>query len=65
VLRLYGDRNPESPWVFPHRSGRHAGQPVQDIKNGFHAALAIAGIQTSRGTTCGTRLPRRLFGRPR
>jgi integrase len=42
---LYADRDPVCPWVFPHRSGPTAGEPVQDIKNGFHAALALAGIQ--------------------
>jgi integrase len=42
---LHADRNPESPWVFPHKSGRKAGQPVEDIKNGFHAALEAAEIQ--------------------
>ena len=41
---LHADRNPESPWVFPHKSGPSAGEPVQDIKNGFHAALELADI---------------------
>jgi integrase len=38
-------RTPESPYVFPHKSGPSAGAPVQDIKNGFHAALELAGIE--------------------
>src|SRR6266566_5572761 len=38
-------KTPESQYVFPHRSGPNAGQPVQDIKNGFHAALKIAEIE--------------------
>jgi len=44
VETLHGRRNPESPWVFPHKSGPSEGEPVQDIKNGFHAALEIAEI---------------------
>jgi Phage integrase family len=31
--------------VFPHTSGRKQGEPVQDIKNGFHAALELAEIR--------------------
>jgi integrase len=42
---LNADRNPASPHVFPHKSGPHAGDPVQDIKNGFHAAVELAGIE--------------------
>jgi len=42
---LHADRHPESPWVFPHKSGPNAGEPVQDIKNGFHAALEAADIE--------------------
>jgi len=42
---LQADRNPASPWVFPHKSGPNVGEPVQDIKNGFHAALEAADIQ--------------------
>jgi integrase len=42
---LHADRDPVSPWVFPHRSGPNAGEPVQDIKNGFHAALSLASIE--------------------
>ena len=42
---LYGSREPVSPYVFPHRSGPNAGEPVMDIKNGFHAALELAEIQ--------------------
>jgi Phage integrase family len=45
IEKLYADRNPESPWVFPHKTGKKAGQPVQDIKNGFHAALDLAEIE--------------------
>ena len=37
-------KTPESPYVFPHKSGPSEGEPVQDIKNGFHAALEIAEI---------------------
>ncbi len=42
---LHADRNPESPWVFPYKPGRHAGQPVHDVKNRFHAALEATEIQ--------------------
>ena len=42
---LHADRNPESSWVFLHRSGRNVGEPVQEIKNGFHGALKLADIQ--------------------
>ncbi len=41
---LDGTKTPESVYVFPHRSGPNAGEPVQDIKNGFHAALQLAEI---------------------
>jgi integrase len=42
---LHDTRQPESPYVFPHRSGPNAGEPVVDSKNGFHAALELAEIQ--------------------
>jgi integrase len=44
---LYPSRRDKSTsdYVFPHTAGPHEGEPVQDIKNGFHAALALAGIQ--------------------
>ena len=42
---LEASKTPESPYVFPHKSGPNAGEPVQDIKNGFHAALALAKIE--------------------
>ena len=42
--KLSKNRDPENPYVFPHKLGEKAGQPVQDVKNGFHAALALAGI---------------------
>ena len=35
----------ESPSVFPHTAGPNLGEPVQDIKNGFHAALELAEIE--------------------
>jgi integrase len=41
---LHADRNLESPWVFPHRSGPSEGEPVKDIKNGFQAAFGVAEI---------------------
>jgi integrase len=42
---LLAGREPEGEYVFPHKSGPNAGEPVQDIKNGFHAALETAGIE--------------------
>ena len=33
-----------SAYVFPHTAGPHEDEPVQDIKNGFHSALELAGI---------------------
>jgi integrase len=38
-------KTPESLYVFAHKSGPKAGEPVQDVKNGFHAALELAGIE--------------------
>jgi hypothetical protein len=43
--RLFEAREPDAQYVFPHKSGPNAGAPVQDIKNGFHAALELAGIE--------------------
>jgi hypothetical protein len=31
--------------VFAHATGRQAGEPVKDVKNGFHTALEIAEIK--------------------
>jgi len=45
LQKLFEAREPEAQYVFPHKSGPNAGEPVQDIKNGFHAAREIAGIQ--------------------
>ncbi len=42
TLHAAGDL--KSPYVFPHTAGRKAGEPVRDIKNGFHRALELAGI---------------------
>ena len=43
--RLSKQRDPENPYVFPHKLGKTAGEPVQDVKNGFKAALELAGIE--------------------
>jgi integrase len=43
---LFGTREPDAQYVFPHKSGPNTGEPVQDIKNGFHAPLELAGIET-------------------
>jgi integrase len=45
LRRLNADRSPESTYVFPHIGGPQKGQPVRDIKNGFHTALERAGIE--------------------
>src|SRR5438128_576975 len=50
---LHDKRDPVSPYVFPHRSGPNAGEPVMDIKNGFHAARRDSGFHVAR--PCGTR----------
>jgi integrase len=42
---LYTERMPDCPYVFAHPTGRHAGQPVRDVKNGFHTALEIARVK--------------------
>ena len=43
--KLSKERDPENPYVFPHKLGKNAGEPVHDVKNGFHAALELAGIE--------------------
>jgi integrase len=43
--KLSKAREPESPYVFPHKLGKNAGEPVHDVKNGFHAALELVGIE--------------------
>jgi integrase len=45
IQALYTQRLPDCPYVFPHARGRKAGQPVKDVKNGFHAALEGAKIE--------------------
>ncbi len=43
TLHAAGDLT--SPYVFPHTAGPKAGEPIRDIKNGFHRALELAEIQ--------------------
>ena len=43
--KLSKEREPENPYVFPHKLGKNAGEPVHDVKNGLHAALELAGIE--------------------
>ena len=45
LQKLLAARAPDGAYVFPHKSGPNAGEPVQDIKNGFHAALEMAEIE--------------------
>ena len=42
---LHADGDLKSPYVFPHTAGPKAGEPVRDIKNGFHRALELAEIR--------------------
>jgi len=42
---LYTERKPDCPYVFAHATGRKAGEPVKDVKNGFRTALEIAKIK--------------------
>ena len=42
---LYTERLPGCPYVFAHATGRKAGKPVKDVKNGFHSALEMAEIK--------------------
>jgi integrase len=42
---LYTERIPDCPYVFAHATGRLVGEPVKDVKNGFHTALEIAEIK--------------------
>jgi integrase len=42
---LYTERVPDCPYIFAHATGRQAGKPVKDVKNGFHTALEIAEIK--------------------
>jgi len=42
---LYTERLPDCPYVFAHATGRQVGEPVKDVKNGFHSALEIAEIK--------------------
>jgi integrase len=43
--KLCQQRGPENPYVFPHKLGKNLGKPVHDVKNGFHGALELAGIE--------------------
>ena len=45
LRQLQKDQEPVCSFVFPHTSGPHAGEPVFDIKNGFHTARELAGIE--------------------
>jgi integrase len=54
LQELLAAREPDGEYVFPHKSGPKAGEPVQAIKNGFHAALEIAGIENFTWHDCDT-----------
>jgi integrase len=38
----------ESPYVFAHATGAHAGAAVRDLKKGFHTAVENAGLEDLR-----------------
>jgi hypothetical protein len=40
----YAPRDENAHYIFPQKSGTNAGAPVQDVKNGFHAAPAMRGV---------------------
>jgi integrase len=45
---LLEGREGNSGFVFPHREGQQAGQPILDVKNSFRTALRRAGIRNFR-----------------
>ena len=45
LQQLHARRMPESPHVFPHRSGRNVRHPVASVKNAYHTALEMAKIK--------------------
>jgi integrase len=47
LQRLWSERG-DSPYVFSHTSGANAGDAVQDLKKGFHTAVANANISDFR-----------------
>jgi integrase len=47
LQRLWSERC-GSPFVFAHAEGANAGEPVQDLKKGFHTAVDNAGIEDFR-----------------
>ena len=42
---LHAAASLESPYVFPHTAGPNVGEPIRDIKNGFHKAMKLAAIE--------------------
>ncbi len=46
-------KTPESPYVFPHKSGPNAGEPIQGIKNGFWW-IQYSSITSAQTTGTGT-----------
>jgi site-specific recombinase XerD len=49
VLRRLWEEGPDdTPYVFAHEKGPNSGEAVRDLKKGFHAALAYAGIEDFR-----------------
>ncbi len=48
VLRGLWESGGDAPYVFAHEKGPNSGEAVHDLKKGFHAALADAGIDDFR-----------------
>ena len=46
LQQLHKDRNPTSPWVFPHKVGPNAGEPVFDIKNVREVEKGLAQMES-------------------
>src|SRR4029453_6085844 len=42
---LLAQRTADNRYVFAHKGGQSAGAPAHDFKNGFRAALELAGIE--------------------
>jgi integrase len=51
---LYSERVPDAAYVFAHARGRHAGEPVQDVKNAFTGRSRPPASVISPGMICGT-----------
>lgn len=48
ILSELSRRRTDSPYVFCHRKGKHAGEPIRSVKKAFSHALAVAKISDFR-----------------